>query len=49
VLCSEDTFDTARDWVESAGVCWDAHGALELKGISEPVRTYVLDPDDGET
>ncbi len=49
VLCSLDTFEPAKEWVESSGVVWEEHGALELKGISEPVRTFVLDPDDGET
>jgi len=48
VLCSEDTFAEAKSWVESSGQRWRAHGALELKGISEPIRTFVLDPDDGE-
>ncbi len=46
VLCSIDTFETARGWVEASGVVWQEHGALELKGISEPVRTFVLDPED---
>ncbi|MFH1530518.1 MAG: response regulator [Pseudomonadota bacterium] len=49
LLCSEDTFEKARAWVESSGQRWQEHGALELKGISEPVRTFVLDPDDGVT
>lgn len=48
VLCSIDTFEPAKGWVESSSVVWEEHGALELKGISEPVRTFVLDPDDGE-
>ena len=48
ILCSEDTFEAGRSWVAAAGVRWEEHGALELKGISVPVRTFVLDPEDGE-
>jgi adenylate cyclase len=48
VLCSLDTFEPAKAWVETSGIAWQEHGALELKGISEPVRTFVLDPDEGE-
>ena len=47
VLCSEVTFDAARSWVEKAGISWEEHGSIELKGIGELVRTFVLYPDSG--
>ncbi|MBM4372656.1 MAG: response regulator, partial [Deltaproteobacteria bacterium] len=48
VLCSETTFQAAKAWIDAAGVSWDEHGALTLKGIGEPVRTFVLHPFTGE-
>ena len=45
VLCSEVTFDAARSWVEKTGISWAEHGSIELKGIGELVRTFVLHPD----
>ena len=48
VLCSEVTFDAARAWVEKTGISWEEHGSIELKGIGELVRTFVLYPNGPE-